>query len=224
MRPGIAGRLVACLTFGTAGAAFCAAAPLRWPAGLSELYAGEVRINMTRARYAVVCQPQHRPGLSKVLSRQGWHATSRFTNLVGPSGGVMLRAFEREDGLLLTVVPGDNEEWAVIAVLAGRPAWAGAAGEAPGREPLGLPRFGGARRILHLEGRGFEAACYQARVLPRALVAEAAFRLTALGWAVTPGVAAGLLASRAKTPPIAVVAEPSELGSTFLVLAGTLAP
>lgn len=224
MRPRFAGWPVACVALGIAGAASAAAGPLRWPAGLSELYTGEVRINTTHARYAVVCEPEGRPGLTSALGRQGWHATAAFTNLAGLSGGVTLRTFERENGLLLAVLPGGGEDWAVIAVFAGRPVWADATGDAPGREPLGLPRFGGGRRMLHLEGRGFEAACYRAPVLPRALVAEAAFRLTSSGWTVAPAAAAGLTASRPNAPPIAVVAEPLDNGSTFLVLAGTLAP
>lgn len=105
------------------------------------------------------------------------------------------------------------------AVFDGVPVWANEAGDAPGREPAGVPRLGGARRLLHLSGRGFEAACYSTPVAPSALLAEAAHRLPGIGWRVDPLGASGLAAVRAGRPYVCVWTRPDGTGTVFVVIA-----
>jgi hypothetical protein len=197
--------------------------PIAWPEGLAEVCAGEVRINGVAARYAVVTPGKGADALDRILEVQGWKTSAAApVRIPGDVNGMHLSTYERRGEWLWAAEPADHDTWAVLAVFGSRPDAVRADRDAPGREPMGLPRFGGGRRVLHLAGRGFEAACYRAQVTPGAILAEARMRLGAMGWTTSIVSTTGLAANRAGAPPVAVVAEPAGTGSTVLVLAGSL--
>lgn len=189
--------------------------------GYTEMSSGEVRINGTFARYAVVSVPGAPADFYRTLAGEGWKLAPTPVQFPGLKGAMTVRMLEREGHVLYTAMPDPAEDWSVLAECSGRPAWFGGNGDVPGREPLGLPRFAGARRILHLVGRGFEAACYQSSARPRAVLAEASARLASAGWTVSAVSTASLSAARDGAPPLALFAEPRGTGSMWLLLAGT---
>jgi hypothetical protein len=217
--------LLACLAAGSTGRTNVASPFLVWPTGISERCAGDVVLNRTPARYALVTLPHGGQALARLLISQGWRETRpSASDLVGPTCAVTVRTYRQDGHLLLAAVPGGDASWAVLAVVATRPGWSGVDHDAPGREPLGLPRFGGAHRLLHVAGHGFEAACYRSSASPRSLLAEAGLRLGAAGWTVSPVAASGLAANRSGAPPVALMSESNGTGSSFMVLAGALIP
>ena len=141
--------------------------------------------------------------------------------LAGPDGAVALRTFRRGGALLLLGTPATGEGWAALAVFTSQPVWSDARGEAPGREPQGLPRLGSGRRLLHLQGDGFEAACYHTAASPHAVVAEGVSRLPGAGWTLGPASDQGLTASRRGAPPVAMFLRPDGTGAVLLVVSGS---
>jgi len=91
-------------------------------------------------------------------------------------------------------------------------------GEVPGRDPGGVPRFGGSRRILHVVGEKYEVAVYRSAVCPESLLAESIGRLESQGWKVKKGGKVMLSASRYNRPDATVLLNPEGNGTVYMVL------
>lgn len=194
--------------------------------GMTGILEGALSINTAKARYAISAGSA--TGLASALDaaarEDGWLPEPEVRVMQVPAGEMALRSYRRGARWLLQGVvngkAGDPESAvAVQAVFDSVPEWAGAGGEAPGREPAGWPRLAGARRLLHLGGDGFEAACYSTPAAPRSVVAEAARRLAAAGWRTDPLGDSGLAARRAGSPETALWARPEGSGAFFIVIA-----
>jgi hypothetical protein len=121
--------------------------------------------------------------------------------------------------MLVLVLPDSGPGMAVMAVLDRPIKITGEGGEAPGREPAGIPRLASARRLLHLSGRNLEAAFYSSPALPSVVLFSARQALESRGWHASfegPGI---LAASRDGGPDLAYFARESPGGSRYLVFA-----
>ncbi|MEK7476380.1 MAG: hypothetical protein AAB152_12210 [Candidatus Coatesbacteria bacterium] len=195
--------------------------------GMTRVLEGTVRINLTSARYAVSAGPLAAvaPAFEAAARAAGWVPEQAGRRVFPVPGGALdLRAYRAGTRWLLQGVtdgrPGEPDScFAVQALFDGVPPWADGAGEAPGRDPAGWPRISSARRLLHLGGRGFEAACYATSAPPSGVLAEAARRLPAAGWRTEPLGAGGLAATRAGRPDTALWTRPDGTGTVFIVIA-----
>jgi len=204
-------------------------------AGTQCVLEGELRVNLTPARYAIsVGSAPAAAALDAAARAAGWRPGRGQRVLPTPGGPLELRTYRDGDRWLMQgSVAGTGEDPAVVvqAVFSGMPRWlAGTGGspavgggrtgdDAPGREPAGWPRLAAARRILHLEGNGFEAACYSTGAPPSAVLAEAGRRLAGSGWRVEPLGGRGLAATRPGRPDTALWTRPEKCGTVFVVIA-----
>lgn len=200
--------------------------------GMAPVLAGRVVINRTAARYVISSGSPSAPGaaLDRAAREAGWRPAEAGRRLAVPAGKLELRSYRSGDrwlvqGIVRGVPAGtaaresDGAAVAVQAVFDGMPVWANAEGEAPGDEPAGWPRPASARRLLHLAGRGFEAACYATPASPAWILSEAARRLRAAGWRTEPLGSAGLSASSPGRPDSALWTRPEGKGCVFVVIA-----
>jgi hypothetical protein len=198
-------------------------------AGTERVLEGEVRVNLTPARFAIsVGAAPALATLDAAAQAAGWRPGPERRVLPTPGGTLDLRSYrDGERWLMQGSVAGAGADPGVIvqAVFAGVPRWAAGidgarnGDEAPGREPAGWPRLAAARRILHLEGRGFEAACYSTPAPPSAVLAEAVRRLAGQGWRVEPLGGRGMFAVRSGRPDTALWTRPEYGGTVFVVIA-----
>ena len=153
-------------------------------------------------------------------ARLGWKVVDEFQSLLPASAGTWTLAGYRRDHdprMLVMVLPDSGPGPVIMAVLDGPINLADGGGEAPGREPGGVPRVGSARRLLHLSGGGIEAAFYSSPARPAQLLAAARKILEMRGWIVGAGRGGILCASREGEPDLAYFAQEAPGGSRYLV-------
>ncbi len=198
-----------------------AGAPVAMPCSNgAPLFAGRATINLTPAEYEVCAGGGTGDRLDLAARRAGWRPAPAGAVVLPIAGGaVVLRAYVAGAACLLQGVTDGAAPVTVRARLEQAPVWAGPAGEAPGREPAGAPRPAAGRRLLHVAGRGFEAACYRSSAPVREVLRDAARRLAWRGWNAAPLGKSGLLAARAGSPDLAWHARADDGGSLVLVMA-----
>ena len=182
---------------------------------------GTVRINLAEAHYYLYAGAPG-PECRRLAGKLGWRPVPKYTaSMPTPSGDMDVRAYTRSDDrrMLLLATPGTGEGLAVMAVFERQPVWVGAAGEAPGREPAGIPRLASARRLLHLAGDAYDAAWYSSPAKPAAVMAAARSMLGARGWSVAEPSPGMLSASREGNPELSIIVRGVETGTDFLILA-----
>ncbi len=223
MMPGAA--VLAILVAGPAAAGWFGSPEIPRIDGMSAVIAGAVSINGTEARYAISSGDAGSPvaTLDRAARRAGWQPEATRRSIPVPAGDLDLRSYRSGKSWLIQGAvrrrPGENGPAVAIQALFDRvPKWAGDDGEAPGREPAGWPRLSSARRLLHLAGRGFEAACYASPAAPARLRAEAERRLREAGWRTQPLGEAGLAAPRAGRPDTALWLRAEGRGTTFVLI------
>ena len=195
---------------------------------MHQVLAGSVRINQTPARYFVytVRHPSRVNGIFSHARALGWRSLPGVAQVsLSPVGEVKFQGYERAGRLLLIGAPEDPEDgesWVAIAMFDRPPIWVDGRGEAPGREPAGWPRLASSRRLLHLAGTGFEAACYRSPASSRALMAQAKAQLASGGWQVTQAGGQGLIASKPDGTEAVLFVRDEERDCTFLVISAGL--
>ena len=155
--------------------------------GVKMVHEGKASINLTPVRF-VVGAPATREGLApgpaaldRLARKAGWKRECCEQGLPTARGEMALRRYRSGKCYLMQgLLP--SSKMVLQALFDGIPEWAGKEGEVPGRDPAGIPRFGGSVRTLHVSGPGYEAAFYRADVRPRNLLAEAVERLGSGGW------------------------------------------
>jgi len=194
--------------------------------GMTRVLEGEVRINLSPARFAISAgSVLHLVRVLDAAARSaGWVPDRSRRVLPVPGGALDLRTYRAGKRWLMQGSvggrTGEPDSSVTVQALFDRlPSWVSAEGEAPGRDPARWPRLASARRLLHLGGRGFEAACYLTPASPAVLRADAARRLAAAGWRTEPLGSAGLSASRAGRPDTVLWARPDGTGTVFVVIA-----
>jgi hypothetical protein len=218
--------VLACLAGQAIAGGWLYAPDLPRVAGMTPVLEGTVRINLTSARYAISAglATALAPALEAAARDAGWVPEQGRRVLPVPGGALDLRAYRAGTRWLLQGItdgrPGEPDSCVVVqALFDGVPSWANGEGEAPGRDPAGWPRLASARRLLHLGGRGFEAACYATPAPPGVVQAEAGRRLRSAGWRTEPLGAAGLAATRLGSPDTALWTRPDGTGTVFVVIA-----
>ena len=186
------------------------------PPGARTLLAGRAEVNRVPARYALFGDAGDGGACAERARRAGWRPL-RVPSATG--GGVRVRAFARGSERLLLAWPAGGPGRVALARFAGALPELPPAGDAPGREPAGVPRPPGSRRLLHVAGDGFEAAWYRAAASPRELARRSAARLVAAGWRVASPGATALVAARAGGRPVTLVTEADGDGAAAFVLA-----
>lgn len=196
---------------------------------LRQVLAGSVEVNRTAADYRLFRVEEGRPGAGKAAREEGWRPLpGARKEFLTPAGVVAFDGYGRGGEVLLVGSPvgkagpggRDADGWVVMIVFARPPVWVDGKGEAPGREPAGWPRLASSRRILHLAGTGFEAACYRSPGRAAGVVAQARERLAAAGWKVVQVADGGLAVSRPGGRESFLFARDEDRGCTFLVMAG----
>lgn len=188
--------------------------------GVAPLMSGRATINLAPAEYEIRAGAGTLKSLDDAARAAGWRpATTGVIVLPTSRGAVDLHAYTAGTAWLLQGRTDGPEPVTVRARLEQAPVWTDATGEAPGREPGDAPRPSAGRRLLHVAGDGFEAACYRSPGSPAAVLRDAARRLAWRKWNVAPLGDAGLLAARPGSPDLAWHVRSDGTGSLVLVLA-----
>jgi len=180
-----------------------------------------VRVNTVMAHWFVFSGGDAEQCRAEV-SRLGWRAVDEFsTGLPSPAGGITMTGYrlENDPRMLVLVLPDNGPGSCVMALLDGPINLSDGRGEAPGRDPAGIPRVASARRLLHLSGGRIEAAFYSSPARPSEVLSSARLTLESRGWRVSMGSPGILLASRAGEPDLAYFARGAPGGSRYLVFA-----
>jgi len=188
---------------------------------MNRVSAGTAVINRVEARWFVFSGGTAEE-CRKEAARLGWKVVDEFTAyLPSLSGGITLAGYRRQNDIrmLVLVLPDSGSGSAVMAVLDGPINLSDGRGEAPGREPAGIPRVSSARRLLHLSGGRVEASFYSSPAEPAEVLSSARRILELRGWQVSMGGPGILLASRAGEPDLAYFARSAPGGSRYLVFA-----
>jgi len=189
--------------------------------GMSRVSGGMARINLVEARWSAYSGADAEECRAEAL-RRGWKPAGEFfAGLPSPSGGITMTGYRRSGGsrMLLLVLPCSGRGSAVMALLDRPVNISGDGGEAPGREPAGIPRIASARRLLHLSGSNLEAAFYSSPARPSEVLASARNSLESRGWHAAWGGPGILLAGRDGGPDLAYFAREAPGGSRYLVFA-----
>ena len=188
---------------------------------MNRMSAGIAVINQVEARWFVFSGGTAEE-CREEADRLGWKVVDEFTAVL-PSlaGGIRLAGYRRKGDIrmLVMVLPDSGPGSVVMAVLDGPINLSDGRGEAPGREPAGIPRVSSARRLLHLSGSRMEASFYSSPAEPAEVLSSARRILELRGWQVSMGGPGILLASRAGEPDLAYFARSAPGGSRYLVFA-----
>jgi hypothetical protein len=216
---------------GAAGASGPEALQARWALRLPvvgtmrQVLAGSVRINTTPARYFVFMPGDGKRDIESRAKKLGWSAMPGMRrSFVSPAGNVEFTGYRSQGRILLVGAPVEDRGWVAMALFDGTPVWLDERGEAPGRDPAGCPRLLSSRRLLHVAGAGFEAACYTSPAAAGVLLAHARSQLQSAGWTVNAGAerhgrnARGLMAARGGGTEAVLYAMPEGNGCAFLLM------
>lgn len=186
-----------------------------------EILSGRVSINNTGARYSVYASDSGAAGLADAVAGLGWEELGGEAgrNLDTPAGRYAVRAYGRGGETLLLAFPRAGSGLFLAAVFEGDFIWAMENGEAPGREPAGVPRPVPCRRVLHLAAGNWEAAWYLTAATADSVVRDGAHRLASRGWKVEKGDGGLFTASRAGRPFVTVKSYAGGKDTCFFILA-----
>ena len=196
---------------------------------MRQVLAGSVEVNRTAAEYRMFDAAEEGAPIEEIVRRAGWRRLAEVSReFITPGGVVGFDGYSRDGAVLLVGVPlcrygapaGECEDWVVMVAFARRPVWVDDRGEAPGREPAGWPRLTSSRRILHLAGVGFEAACYRSPVGAAGVMSEARERLGTAGWRVVQVADRGISAAGPDGRESFLFVRDEERGCSFMVVAG----
>jgi len=188
-------------------------------AGMRRTGGGIVEINTVPAAWSVYSGGTAE-GCRSEAARLGWKNLGEFSaSLPSPSGGMTVAGYRRngDPRMLVMVLPARGGGAVVMAVLSRPLELLDGRGEAPGRDPAGIPRLPSARRLLHLVGGKIEAAFYSSPAGPPDVLKSARRMLEARGWQAQGGAGGILLASRAGSPGLAYFVAENAGGSRYLV-------
>lgn len=190
-------------------------------AGMERTAGGAVLVNTVSARWFVFSGGEAERCRMEA-SRLGWRAVDEFfAVLPSQSGGITMTGYRRRGDarMLVLVLPDSGTGPVVMAILESPIELSASGGEAPGREPAGVPRVASARRLLHLSGGRIEASFYSSPAGPAEVLSSARRILGSRGWHTSTGNPGILLASRERGPDLAYFAREAPGGSRYLVFA-----
>ncbi len=182
---------------------------------------GEARVNLSGIRYFVFRSGREGFGFVEKAKAIGWReADEASEELTSPAGALRMRSFSLGDRRLLVATAPGSPGWAGVALLEEGLMREDRRGEAPGRDLAGWPRPPSLKRILHIEGSGFEAAWYRSPAESRSCLARMREQLTMRGWRVDGIGRSGLVAVRGRNRGLLLMAEPMDGGTCIMVAAG----
>jgi len=192
---------------------------------MREVLSGAVAINNTPAIYSFFSVGGREAGVDEEAGSAGWRRMRDVRgDVMSPAGRIEFTGYERDGRTLLVGTPlerGRERNWVVRGLFERRPVWAGRDGEAPGREPAGWPKFPSARRILHLAGTGFEAACSRSPATPAVVLTQTRGWMARRGWEVTEVSTSVVAAKRPDGTGIFLFVREEGRGCTFMVISVT---